>query len=260
MASAACSEEVEGHPFWAVYNSGLAENACRVRDTSPAALPNPAKKASSESAKKSLPKLNTADVDCISLKMKSRPKNSRGEVPPAAKYRIQRVENKVAEDLQLSKFLEDSENACDESDCTTALSDSFVSVTEPNYDILSDYGSLHEEKSAVGDFEWTLLDDINETFHVTEKDTDLVVLKSAKSYLLALTSNLGQIQNTAGQAGTINRPFNVRTLPHARAKTNRRVNTATLRIQSSVPEEYYIRKCKPHNLHGRALKSRKGVN
>lgn len=260
--SASSNATVEERPFWVAYDSRAAENACCVRDASPTVLPNPGKKGSPET-KKALPKLNTTDVDCISVKMKSRPKGPKNNRSAHPRYRIQRVENKVAEDLQLTKFLESSDQACDESDCATStLSDSFVSVPEPSYDIISDYGSMPEEKSAVGDLEWTFLDDINETFHVNEKDTDLVVLKSAKSYLLALTSNLGP--NSPVQSKQAERPFKLRTFPatsvQMSSRANRQVKTATLHIQSSVPEEYYIRKCKPNNLHGRALKNRKGVN
>ena len=259
----------------AAYNSRTAENECTVFDTSremsllstssPAGGHNHNQRKSSPDGKKHLPKLNTTDVDCISMKAKPRSKSSRGDHSTAPRYRIQRVENRVAEDLQLSKFLDldSSDNTCEESDCAkSSLSDSFVSVQEPSYDILSDYGSIHEEKSAVGDFEWTLLEDINDSFHTTEKDTDLVVLKNAKSYLLALTSNLAPA--ASGQSKSVVKPaFKLHTVAPANEKqehAGRQMKTATLRIQSNIPEEYYIRKCKVHSLHGRALKSRKGVN
>lgn len=265
----------------AAYNSRTAENECKFVDASrqfSIMHPNQNNRKTSPDAKKHLPKLNTTDVDCISVKAKPKPrsKSGRGEQATAPRYRIQRVENRVAEDLQLTKFLDldregqasgsDQDQACAESDCGKSLSDSFVSVAEPTYDILSDYGSLHEEKSAVGDFEWTLLEDINETFHATEKDSDLVVLKSAKSYLLALTSNLGQASGaTSSQRPRSTKPqakpaafkLHATTKP---TKTGGQVKTATLHIQSNIPEEYYIRKSKVHSLHGRALKSRKGVN
>lgn len=207
-----------------------------------------------------LPRLNTADLDIYSTKRRTK-------TPADPKtYRISKVHNDVAEDLQLSKFLDEnpdqisSEEQDLESQQRTTDNENFVEVSEELFEVLSDFGSvsMNEEKSSVGEFDWTLLDDANDCVYAAEHESDLVVLKSSKSYLLALTSNIG----SATAAKPVKHTYQVQ-----RSQRNQRkeplpahVKAATVHIQSNIPEEYYIRKSKPHRLHGKALKMRKGVN